>query len=119
MEHQPPKAEVGCSNHLGCANHVNGLVGSPALLERLLPALYPRNVFAGRSREKPPENERAGSGAIGTGSKLDKQHRANPKTDEPAGRVNADDWSSYAADPLATRLVSGSRQAANDLRAPR
>jgi hypothetical protein len=63
MGHQPPKAEVGCSNHLGCANHIIGLSASPALLENPLPALSPRNMFAGRSRERRPVNERAGSAA--------------------------------------------------------
>jgi hypothetical protein len=100
MGHQPPKAEVGCSNHLGCANHIIGLSASPALLENPLPALSPRNMFAGRSRERRPVNERAGSAATGTGPKLEKKHR-------PADDVDADDWSSYAAAPFEHELCAG------------
>jgi hypothetical protein len=51
--------------------------------------------------------ERVGSAAIGTGSKFDKEHRVNPESDEPAGGVNGDDWSNYAADPLDHELCAG------------
>jgi hypothetical protein len=57
-------------------------------------------MFAGRSRERRPVNERAGSAATGTGSKLEKKHR-------PADEVDADDWSSYAAPPFEHELCAG------------